>query len=101
MKAIIYKIIICESTLELVHGGGSAVDELYIPSLNLFINNVACFVEMDKTQVMFRIAEIKEKKEFDIPLELEEKFITLAKLLVDKQKIHKFFVEFYDLKGGE
>jgi len=99
MKALIYTLSIHESVLDLVHGLGQDIEEICIPDLKLFFNNQACFV-LDHVQIQDRLSEVKNKKEFDLSIDMEEKLTTLAKILIQKQDIHKHCMLTFNLKGG-
>ena len=50
MQAISYKIVVHEGVMDFVHGGGSTIDEVYIPDLCLYINGQTAFVLLDGTR---------------------------------------------------
>ena len=44
MKAIRYRIDVCEGTLALVHDAYQTITEIYVPEFNLYINGMASFI---------------------------------------------------------
>jgi len=77
MRGLIYKVDVCDSAIDMVHGGGYQIIELYIPSeqisFNIANDNINCFPT----------EEIRYKKEDLIrEIDIPEEFIEAIKKFV-------------------
>ena len=67
MKVFSYELEVCEGICDFVHGGGSLIKEICIPSLKIFINSSGIFSSKDAKSRMdgaINIQEIEVNKNF-------------------------------------
>ena len=103
MRAVVYKIRVCEGIMDAIHGGGYDVEEVCIPELGLAVNKQACFCmsskEMDERYTPEKDPKIKslmendhpavKVNEFDIAESETSLFITLAGSIRGKKALEK------------
>jgi hypothetical protein len=78
MKAKKYVLKVCEGAMDWVHGGGYDINEVYVPELNLFINEKMAFISEGK-DAKSRVKEAKGVK--DIVLGNDEELKLLAEIV--------------------
>lgn len=66
MKALRYKIRVCASALEMAHGGGHIIEEVYIPDLRLGINEESEFTVPTEEDGKARLKNAADIMEIEI-----------------------------------
>lgn len=87
MKALKYKILIYEGTMDFIHHAGNIIEEIFIPDENIVFN----------TQAVFKSGKHRGEGEIRIEIEIDDKFVNiLKKYLKYKDKIEeerkKYFI---------
>ncbi len=87
MKALRYKIEVCEGIMDFAHGGGHAIEELYVPELKLVINSECCYVTEDLGRTDSET--VKDKTEIELDEETVAKMRALCDVLILHKKLEK------------
>jgi len=77
MEALLYDL---EITTDIPHGWKKTIKEIYVPDFNIFINNEACFISVDKV----RLDKVKNKKFIEVDKTL---IADIVKSIESREKI--------------
>ena len=94
MKAIKYKIKVCEGTMDWVHGGGHTIDEIAVPELGLVINSESVFLGIRQDGPIDLV-------EIEIQEEITDKLVALATMLSDKNFLETSIKEHFGFGKNE
>jgi len=95
MKAQIYILQVSDSILDSVHGQYYYLKEVYIPELNLVINNRYSFLVTDDSRV--KTCKNVNVKEIELDIQTQEHCILLKETLVWKEEHEKFLRNKFNL----
>lgn len=105
MKAVLYELTITDSMMDALHGGYYRIKEIFIPEINVHINQEGVWEsnkerykhENHRTGKSFgRSANPLKIKDIELEDDLKEKLLLIVKARKDSKAISEYFKPFYN-----